>query len=113
MIAIVVMTLLVWVMKTYFGITGIETIGDRFVINASLPEPDMPGFSLSTINHLFPAAFTIAILGAIESLLSATVADGVTGDKHNSNMELVAQGAANLVVPFSEESLPRELLPVL
>lgn len=100
LIAIVVMTLLVWVMKTYFGITGIETIGDRFVINASLPEPDMPGFSLSTINHLFPAAFTIAILGAIESLLSATVADGVTGDKHNSNMELIAQGAANLVVPF-------------
>ncbi len=94
------MTLAVWVMKTYFGITGIETIGDRFVINASLPEPDMPGFNLSTINHLFPAAFTIAILGAIESLLSATVADGVTGDKHNSNMELIAQGAANLVVPF-------------
>ena len=100
LIAIVVMTLAVWVMKTYFGITGIETIGDRFVINASLPEPDMPGFNLSTINHLFPAAFTIAILGAIESLLSATVADGVTGDKHNSNMELIAQGAANLVVPF-------------
>ncbi len=100
LIAIVVMTLAVWVMKTYFGITGIETIGDRFVINASLPEPDMHGFNLSTINHLFPAAFTIAILGAIESLLSATVADGVTGDKHNSNMELIAQGAANLVVPF-------------
>lgn len=100
LIAIVVMTLAVWVMKTYFGITGIETIGDRFVINASLPKPDMPGFNLSTINHLFPAAFTIAILGAIESLLSATVADGVTGDKHNSNMELIAQGAANLVVPF-------------
>lgn len=100
LIAIVVMTLLVWVMKTYFGITGIETIGDRFVINASLPEPDMPGFSLSTVNHLFPAAFTIAILGAIESLLSATVADGVTGDRHNSNTELIAQGAANLVVPF-------------
>jgi len=100
LIAIVVMTLLVWVMKTYFGITGIETIGDRFVINASLPEPDMPGFSLSTVNRLFPAAFTIAILGAIESLLSATVADGVTGDRHNSNTELIAQGAANLVVPF-------------
>lgn len=100
LIAIVVMTLLVWVMKTYFGITGIETIGDRFVINASLPEPDMPGFSLSTVNRLFPAAFTIAILGAIESLLSATVADGVTGDRHNSNTELIAQGVANLVVPF-------------
>lgn len=100
LVAIVVMTLAVWVMKTYFGITGIETIGDRFVINASLPKPDMPGFSLGTINHLFPAAFTIAVLGAIESLLSATVADGVTGDKHNSNTELIAQGAANIVVPF-------------
>lgn len=100
LIAIVVMTVGVYIMKNYFGISGIETIGDRFVINASLPEPDVPGFSLNTINHLFPAAFTIAILGAIESLLSATVADGVTGDKHNSNTELVAQGAANIVVPF-------------
>lgn len=100
LIAIVVMTVVVYVMKHYGGITGIETIGDRFEINASLPLPDVPGFSLSTINHLFPAAFTIAILGAIESLLSATVADGVTGDKHNSNTELIAQGAANIVVPF-------------
>lgn len=100
LIAIIIMTVLVYVMKNYFGITGIETIGDRFVINASLPEPDVPGFSFNTINHLLPAAFTIAVLGAIESLLSATVADGVTGDKHNSNTELIAQGAANVVVPF-------------
>ena len=49
---------------------------------------------------LLPAAITIAVLGAIESLLSATVADGVTGDKHNSNQELVAQGIANVVTPL-------------
>ena len=49
---------------------------------------------------MLPSAFTIAMLGAIESLLSATVADGVTGDKHNSNTELIAQGAANIIVPI-------------
>jgi SulP family sulfate permease len=55
---------------------------------------------METINLLFPAAFTIAMLGAIESLLSATVADGVTGDKHNSNTELIAQGVANMITPL-------------
>lgn len=100
LIAIVMMTVVVYLLKRYAGIEGIETIGDRFEINASLPSPDVPVFNLSTINHLFPAAFTIAILGAIESLLSATVADGVIGDKHDSNTELIAQGAANVVVPF-------------
>ena len=80
--------------------TGIETIGDRFEINASLPQPTMLSVNMETLHLLFPAAFTIAILGAIESLLSATVADGVTGDKHNSNTALIAQGAANLIVPF-------------
>lgn len=55
---------------------------------------------METINLLLPSAFTIAMLGAIESLLSATVADGVTGDKHNSNTELIAQGAANIIVPI-------------
>ena len=55
---------------------------------------------METINQLLPAAFTIAMLGAIESLLSATVADGVTGDRHNSNTELIAQGAANIVSPI-------------
>ncbi len=100
LVAIVVMTLIVYVLKNYAGVTGLETIGDRFVINASLPSLVMPDFSLEVINRLFPAAFTVAVLGAIESLLSATVADGVTGDRHNSNTELIAQGAANLVVPF-------------
>lgn len=100
LVAIVVMTILVYCLKNYGGIQGIETIGDRFTIQASLPSPDVPAFSLETLHRLFPAAFTIAILGAIESLLSATVADGVIGEKHNSNTELVAQGVANILVPF-------------
>ncbi|GHT88181.1 sodium-independent anion transporter [Bacteroidia bacterium] len=100
LIAIIVMTVIVYILKNYMGITGIETIGDRFEINASLPEPTTIPINLESINLLLPAAFTIAMLGAIESLLSATVADGVTGDKHNSNTELIAQGTANLIVPM-------------
>ncbi|GHT70485.1 sodium-independent anion transporter [Bacteroidia bacterium] len=100
LIAIIVVTVLVYIMKNYLGITGIETIGDRFEINASLPEPTTIPINPETINLLLPAAFTIAMLGAIESLLSATVADGVTGDKHNSNTELIAQGAANIITPI-------------
>lgn len=100
LIAIIVMTVVVYVMRNYLGIATIETIGDRFTINASLPQPEGFSFNMETVNMLLPSAFTIAILGAIESLLSATVADGVTGDKHNSNTELIAQGAANIVVPI-------------
>src|SRR5690554_5222117 len=99
LIAIIVMTLAAWLMKEYGGIS-IETIGDRFVINNQLPAVEQIPLNLETVRLLFPAAFTIAMLGAIESLLSATVADGVTGKKHNSNMELVAQGAANIIAPF-------------
>jgi len=100
LIAIIVMTVAAYLMKSYGSITGIETIGDRFVINNQMPQLAQIPINLESIRILFPAAFTIAMLGAIESLLSATVADGVTGKKHNSNMELVAQGVANLVVPF-------------
>lgn len=100
LIAIILMTVIVYIMRYHLGITNIETIGDRFIINASLPEPESISFNMETINKLLPSAFTIAMLGAIESLLSATVADGVTGDKHNSNTELIAQGAANIVVPI-------------
>jgi SulP family sulfate permease len=100
LIAILVVTAVVYVLKNYLGITGVETIGDRFEINASLPVPETISINLSTINLLLPAAFTIAMLGAIESLLSATVADGITGDRQNSNTELIAQGAANLIVPL-------------
>lgn len=100
LVAIIVLTAVVYILKNCFGITGIETIGDRFEIDASLPAPHTVPVNLSTVNLLLPSAFTIAMLGAIESLLSATVADGVTGDRQNSNMELVAQGAANIVTPL-------------
>ncbi|MDR0833051.1 MAG: sulfate permease [Candidatus Symbiothrix sp.] len=100
LIAIIVMTLVVYYLKYYFNITSIETIGDHFEINATLPAPDAISINMELITLLLPAAFTIAMLGAIESLLSATVADGVTGDNQNSNTELIAQGAANLVVPL-------------
>lgn len=100
LIAIIVMTVIVYVLRNYLGIAGIETIGDRFTIDPSLPQPEPIVFNMKTINLLLPSAFTIAMLGAIESLLSATVADGVIGKKHNSNTELVAQGVANIVVPI-------------
>lgn len=99
LVAIVVLTAVVYFLKHRLGVNGIETIGDRFTIQASLPAPAPFSFSMETIDLLLPSAFTIALLGAIESLLSATVADGVTGQKHNSNTELMAQGVANIVVP--------------
>lgn len=100
LVAIVVMTAAVYILREYFGITGIETIGDHFTIDPSLPDAEVPPINFSAIKTLVPVAFTIAMLGAIESLLSATVADGVIGDKHDSNTELVAQGVANVVTPF-------------
>ncbi len=79
----------------------VETIGDRFgSLATDIPQPHGFELNMATINRLLPSAFTIAILGAIESLLSATVADGVTGTRTNSNTELIGQGLANIVVPF-------------
>lgn len=100
LIAIVVVTLAVYLMKVYGGITTIDTIGDRFSIQAQLPEAVVPALDWEAIKNLFPVAVTIAVLGAIESLLSATVADGVIGDRHHSNTELIAQGIANIVSPI-------------
>ena len=100
LIAIVLMTVIVYFLRTHLGISGIETIGDRFSINASLPRADAPTITFEMIQTLMPAAFTIAMLGAIESLLSATVADGVTGNRHHSNTELIAQGIANIITPL-------------
>jgi len=84
-----------------FGLP-VETIGDRFgTIAGALPRPRLPeGITLERLRALSPAAFTIAVLGAIESLLSAVVADGMIGGRHRSNMELVAQGVANVVTPL-------------
>ncbi len=79
----------------------VETIGDRFgELATDIPQPHGFELNMATINRLLPSAFTIAILGAIESLLSDTVADGVTGSRTDSNTELIGQGMANIVVPF-------------
>lgn len=96
---IILGTAAVILLKSY-GIEGIDTIGDRFHIQAQLPEMVVPSITFELIQKLMPVAFTIAVLGAIESLLSATVADGVTSDRHDSNMELIAQGVANMVTPL-------------
>lgn len=79
----------------------LETIGSRFGgIPQGLPDFVMPSITLGDLRHLIMPAFTIALLGAIESLLSAAVADGMIDDKHDPNQELMAQGIANIVTPF-------------
>jgi len=100
LVAIVLVTLAVYLMKMYGGITCIDTIGDRFTIQSQLPDAVVPDLNWEAIKNLFPVAITIAVLGAIESLLSAAVADGVIGDRHDSNTELIAQGVANVVAPI-------------
>lgn len=92
LVALVVTTLLV----QFFNLP-VETIGSRFgEVSATIPMPRIPNISFQMISDLMPPAITIAILAGIESLLSAVVADGMIGKKHNSNMELVAQGVANI-----------------
>lgn len=94
MIAIIVGTLLVCFVP-YFH--GVETIGSRFgELSASIPTPSFPKLTIAVINKLFSPAITIAVLAALESLLSAVVADGMIGDTHDSNSELVAQGIGNI-----------------
>ena len=100
LVAIVLVTIVVYLMKTFGGITCIDTIGDRFTIQSQLPDAVVPDLNWEAIKNLFPVAITIAVLGAIESLLSAAVADGVIGDRHDSNTELIAQGVANVVTPI-------------
>ncbi len=96
LIAILLSTIIV----SYFKLP-VETIGSRFgSIPSTLPAPHLPAFDWKTIQYLIRPAFTIAMLGAIESLLSAVVADGMIGGNHKSNMELVAQGIANLIAPI-------------
>ena len=100
LVAIIIMTIAALILKTYFGVTSIETIGDRFSVSNAIPEMQVPAMTWETIKSLVAPALTIAVLGAIESLLSATVADGVIGDHYNSNTELIAQGVANLASPL-------------
>lgn len=100
LIAIIVMTILGYLMKEYMHIASITTIGDKFDISNKIPPLTVPHITWDMVQDLFPVAGVIAVLGAIESLLSAAVADGVTGDKHDSNTELIAQGVANIVTPL-------------
>jgi SulP family sulfate permease len=100
LIAIILMTVGALLLKQYAGVGTIETIGDRFSISSQLPGAQVPELTWDVVKSLVSPAITIAILGAIESLLSATVADGVIGDRHNSNTELIAQGIANLASPI-------------
>lgn len=78
----------------------VNTIGDLYTISGSLPAFSVPTVDMSTIRQLLPSAFTIAILAAIESLLSCVVSDGMIKDKHNSNTELIAQGLGNICSGF-------------
>ena len=101
LIAIIVITVAVYLIKLFVPEFYVETIGDRFSgMSSEIPAPHGFNISMSTINQLLPSAITIAVLCAIESLLSATVADGVTGSRTNSNTELIGQGIANITVPF-------------
>lgn len=100
LIAIILMTIVALLLKNFAGVLSIETIGDRFSISNELPAAQVPDMNWETIKSMVSPAITIAILGAIESLLSATVADGVIGDHHDSNTELVAQGLANIASPL-------------
>ena len=111
LLAIIIMTFANFLLEKYAGITSVFTIKDLYELPSGLPSFSLPSLTLgaaageevsifSTIQSLLPVAFTIAMLGAIESLLSAMVADGVIGSRHNSNTELIGQGLANIVVPF-------------
>ena len=96
MIVIVISSLIVYVFQL-----PVETIGSKFgSLPSTLPSPSFPMLSIEKIRQVFPDAITIALLGAIESLLSCVVADGMTGDRHHSNKELIAQGIANIASIF-------------
>lgn len=101
-VAIIVCTLIGILLKSKFGF-DIETIGSKYPElsgGSPLPKPVAPKIDMHAVRLLISPAFTIAMLCAIESLLSAMVADGATGKKHHSNTELIGQGVANLVVPI-------------
>ncbi|MGN0579383.1 MAG: SulP family inorganic anion transporter [Ruminococcus sp.] len=91
LIAVIVASLVV-----KFANLNVNTIGDLYTISSSAPKFSIPDVSIDRIRTLIPNAFTIAVLAAVESLLSCVVADGMIGSKHRSNMELVAQGAGNI-----------------
>jgi SulP family sulfate permease len=96
LVALLATTVAVWALDL-----EVQTIGSRFgAVPSHLPVPSLPDIDLSIVPDLLPAALSIALLGGIESLLSAVVADGMTGRRHRSNTELIAQGVANVVTPL-------------
>ena len=102
LIALIVATLASILLNKFAGIS-FATIGSKFPELANglpMPKPVMPALDFETVKNLVSPAFTIAILCAIESLLAAMVADGVTGKKHHANTELIGQGVANIVTPL-------------
>jgi SulP family sulfate permease len=101
LVAIILVTIAVYLLNINGIGTNIETIGMRFgELKAEMPKLQTFSLNIDRINELLPSAFTIAMLGAIESLLSATVADGITGSRTSTNTELIGQGLANIAVPF-------------
>ena len=96
-----ILALVAGTLAVVFFALPVETIGSKFGgIPTGLPPLSFPKFRPELIIPLFPSALTVALLAAVESLLSAVVADGMTGGRHNSNVELVAQGVANLASPL-------------
>ncbi|MEG0949248.1 MAG: SulP family inorganic anion transporter [Bacteroidales bacterium] len=98
--AVIVVTIIAYVLKHFIGVEGITTIGDRFSIDGSFAISDFHLPRMEEIEQLFPSAITIAVMGAIVSIVSCSVADGATGDRHDSNMELVAEGIGNIITPI-------------
>lgn len=92
-----IIAVIVGILLVQFTPLKVNTIGSLYpTLSSGFPTPSLPSFELATVKAVLPSAFTIAILAAIESLLSCVVSDGMIGDRHNSNTELIAQGAGNI-----------------
>ena len=99
-LVVIILATLANLLFSHFCNLHTDIINDRYVIPSSLPKPALPSLSVSTIVTVFPTACSIAVLAAIESLLSAVVADGMIGTKHDSNTELIGQGIGNILSPL-------------
>lgn len=100
LIALIIATLATYLLRQYAGVDTIATIGDRFTISGALPAPALPDVNFSMIAALAQPAFSIAILAAIESLMTARIVDGLMSDKHHSNTELIGLGLTNIITPL-------------
>ncbi len=100
LIALILGTVVAYLLRQHMGVDTIATIGDRFEISGGMPTPALPGFDFSMLSAVAQPAFSIAILAAIESLLTARIVDGLISDKHYSNTELIGLGVANILTPL-------------